>query len=83
MIEIMKGLHQYVPCTSGEAMLQVLFAGDQLTACRARQAAITRINSPGQSAALRSLSPCASDWHAKVNFMSVRKTTCIIMHTNI
>ena len=69
MIKVLKGLHQYVPCASREG---VSFAGDQLTAVRARQAIITRTNSRGQSEALRGLSPCVADWHAKFNFMSVR-----------
>ena len=40
MIEILKHLHRYVPTVLGENahFLQVGFAGDQLTAARARQA---------------------------------------------
>lgn len=71
MIAILKGLHQYVPCASGENMLQVSFAGDQLTAARACQAIVPSVNSHSQSEALRGVHPCAADWHAKVNFMSV------------
>lgn len=72
MIEILKHLHRYVP-TAGEGsrVIQIGFAGDQLTAARAREAIASRVNSQDQHEALRGLFPFACDWHAKVNFMSM------------
>jgi L1 cell adhesion molecule like protein len=73
MVEILKHLHRYVPTVaSGDSeLLQIGFAGDQLTAARARQAIDARVNSKGQFEALCGLVPYSSDWHAKVNFLSV------------
>ena len=74
MIEILKHLHHYVPTVTGEnsQLLQVGFAGDQLTTARAQQAIDCRVNSKDKSEALRGVVPFACDWHAKANFMSVR-----------
>ena len=63
MISIMSNLHQYVAKDT-----QVPFAGDLLTAVRAREVLATRVNSQSYQA---SLQPFACDWHAKVNYMSV------------
>ena len=52
-------------------LLQIGFAGDQLTAARARQAIDSRVNSVGQCEALRGFVPFACDWHAKANFIKV------------
>ena len=72
MIEILKHLHRYFPTTSdGSQLIQIGFAGDQLTAVRARQTMVSRVNSQNSSDALRGLVPFACDWHAKVNFLSV------------
>lgn len=77
MIEILKHLHCYVPTVNGRSssVLQIGLAGDQLTAARARQAIDSRVNSKNHSEALRGLVPFASDWHAKVNFLSVSVKT--------
>lgn len=40
-------------------------------AARARQAICTRMNSCSQCESLRGFYPCAADWHAKINFMTV------------
>lgn len=71
MISIMEELHQYVPDASTSNFTQVPFAGDQLTAARAREALAIRINSKNSAASLRGLVPFSVDWHAKVNYISV------------
>ena len=72
MTEILEYLHRYVPTKgNGSELLQIGFAGDQLTAARARQAVDARVNSASRCEALRGLISFACDWHAKVNFMSV------------
>lgn len=73
MVDLLKHLHHNVPVVeNGDSeLLQIGFAGDQLTAARARQAIDARVNSRGQREGLRGLVPYACDWHAKVNYLSV------------
>ena len=49
MVDLLKHLHRYVPVAeNGDSeLLQIGFAGDQLTAARARQATDARVNSRG------------------------------------
>lgn len=68
LIQIMEELHHYVP-----AKHQLSFAGDQLTAARARTARKIRVNSKDELKSLRGLVPFAADWHCKVNFMESRR----------
>ena len=68
MIAILQHLHHYVPA-SGENLLQIGFAGDQLTAARAID---SRVNSQDP---FEALVPFACDWHAKVSFLSVSVNT--------
>ena len=79
MVEILQQMSGYVPevQVTQESEETVPFplamAGDMLTAARARTAQEVRVTSPGKKA-LRSLFPFTADWHAKANFMEVRKT---------
>ncbi len=81
MIKIMDELHSYVPRqgAEGKRVQQVAFGGDALTSIRARQGVKVRVNSTNSVAALRGLVPFASDWHAKVNFISV-SVICTCIH---
>ena len=75
MVEILKDIQQkYVPVNHQDDKVvfqQTAFAGDQLTAARARKSQTVRANSRSSSDAVRGLAPFAADWHAKVNFMEV------------
>lgn len=75
MVEILKDIQQkYVPVNHQDDKVvfqQTAFAGDQLTAARARKSQTVRANSKSSSDAVRGLAPFAADWHAKVNFMEV------------
>ena len=76
MVEILKDIQQkYVPVNHQDdkvVLQQTAFAGDQLTAARARKSQTVRVNSKSPTDAFRGLAPFAADWHAKVNFMEVR-----------
>ena len=86
MIEILQHLHRYVPAVSANGenshLLQIGFAGDQLTAARARQAIDSRVNSKDPFEALRGFVPFACDWHAKVNYLSASVNTHTHPHTH-
>lgn len=76
MVEIMDKMSEYIPELQAEGseeseVYPLAFAGDMLTAARARTAQEIRVTSSGKKA-LRGLFPIAADWHAKVNFMEVR-----------
>lgn len=77
LIQILEQYNKYVPVVNGEAQ-QICFAGDQLTAARARQAQQIRVNSSDRASALRGIVPFACDWHTKVNFISVSFCTVLI-----
>ena len=47
------------------------FGGDQLTATRARGAKRPKMNGITPVSRLEGLSPCAEDWHARMNFLEV------------
>ena len=74
MIAIMEELHRYVPSSESTSdYVRVPFAGDQLTATRAREVRDIRVNSKSCKSSLRGLVPFATDWHAKVNVVLVCK----------
>lgn len=52
---------------------KILFGGDQLTAARARGAKRARANSLSGTTRLEGLTPCAEDWHAKLNLLDVSR----------
>jgi len=70
MVDILKAMQQkYVPVDHQDDMAvlqQTAFAGDQLTAARARKSQTIRVNSKSPTDAICSLAPFAADWHAKV-----------------
>lgn len=88
MVEILEQMSGYVPevQVTQESEETVPFplamAGDMLTAARARTAQEVRVTSPGKKA-LRSLFPFTADWHAKANFMEVRKTWILCLFIRI
>ena len=51
--------------------MQVAFGGDQLTAERARNVQLIRVNSEDSKSALAGLLPYTSDWHAEVILLQV------------
>ena len=51
--------------------MQVAFGGDQLTAERARNVQLIRVNSEDSKCALAGLLPYTSDWHAEVILLQV------------
>lgn len=71
MVTILGEMCEYVPEVGGAAF-PLAFGGDMLTAARARTAREVRVTSSGKGA-LRGLVPFAADWHARVNYMEVRK----------
>ena len=74
MIEIIETLQQYVPLVeepSGQNAHQIIFAGDQLTASRARGCAELRINSDTLTGRLSTLIPVSQDWHTTVTILTV------------
>jgi hypothetical protein len=84
MVEILDEMTSYVPdvqTQSGESVPYPLaFAGDMLTAARARTAQDVRVTCTSSKKALRGVFPFASDWHAKVNYMEV-STIILYIHT--
>lgn len=85
MIKIMTTLQQYVPYLYSktedlekEAVHQILFGGDQLTAARARGCQEVRINSDTCIGQLTALRPVAEDWHTLVVLLTVRYILCTI-----
>ena len=86
MVEIMDSLHHYVPKRTIEGTVHgqdyikeflhpIFFGGDQLTCARARSSQRARTNADTSSEALCGLVPCCEDWHAKVSFLSVSRTS--------
>lgn len=83
MIDIMSGLHQYVPAEEAPETIDsstdvkepknhpLLFGGDLLTAVRARGCQELRINSDSTTGQLRGLIPVAEDWHTTVTLLVV------------
>ena len=59
------------------------FAGDLLTAVRAREVQNIRVNSQSFQASLRGLKPFACDWHAKVNYNIYVGKVCVCTYVRV
>ena len=89
MCMIMNSLHKYVPKAthqitnqdnrpiSEEFFHEVLFGGDQLTACRSRAAQTARCNDDNPVERLEGLIPVVEDWHAR---LTLTRVGCIMLH---
>lgn len=64
-------LSNYDIIVSNCTCVQVAFGGDQLTAERARNVQMIRVNSEDSRSALAGLLPYTSDWHAEVILLQV------------
>lgn len=58
-----------------QSLHKVIFGGDQLTACRARGAQLSRDNAYDPAGRLEGFIPVSLDWHAKVCLLEV---TCVL-----
>ena len=76
MIDILSGIHHYVPSAGGDSadggvFHQVLLGGDQLTTKRGRAAIRLRDNSTSDRDRLQGFIPVTEDWHTKVVLLEV------------
>jgi len=75
MVETLKDVH--IPSIDQSVQVvhatgyPILFAGDQLTAERARGAKKAKVNAVSPSEQLAGLIPVAADWHTKVKLLEV------------